>query len=77
MKKCAECMHYVPQVAEQPTIGGFCHRYPPTAQAIVGRVPPTVANPQGEVGLQFVKMRPAVAADEFCGEHRAPLKPIH
>lgn len=76
MKKCAECMHYVPMTDPAgPT--GFCHRYPPTAQAIVAQSPPTVAHPQGQIGLQFLKLRASVAADDFCGEHRAPLKPIH
>ncbi len=66
---CQTCQHARPG----PQEGIFCHRYPPTAQAVSGPTPPTPAQPNGGWGTQIIRVRPNVTPDEVCGEYRARL----
>lgn len=62
---CGSCRHARHDLTGTPGI--FCHRYPPTAQALVVPVTPDLRNPQG-MAVQILRVRPNVGPDESCGE---------
>lgn len=69
---CKTCQHARPG----PNDATYCHRYPPSAQAVSGPTPPTLGQPNGAWGTQIIRVRPTVLPDEVCGEYRGRLAAI-